>query len=326
MKKISPESVRDSIQFAMTLFCIWVGYRFYQFYDFMIGKSDVAVTKPGAVEGFLPISSLLSLKKLVTKGVFDEVHPAGLTIFIAVIIMCLIMRKGFCGYLCPVGFIHNLLNKIGRKLNKTITIKGKLELGLLIPKYIAMTFFVYTVFVKMGGRELDAFIHSPYNYTAEAKMMLFFSNLSLTAALIIGALIILGIIIPYFWCRFLCPYGALLGIVSKASPIAIKRNTETCVSCGKCNKACPGGIEVDIKETINSAECVGCTQCINACPVEGCITVTDRLSRIKLPWYTIAIGSIFILLIYYFAAKITNHWDSPYPPEMLRNYYMQLVR
>lgn len=324
MIKISPKKLRETIQLGMTLFCIWIGYRFYLFYEFMTGQSEVAVTKPGAVEGFLPISALLSLKKLITQGIFDEVHPAGLTIFIAVIVMSLIVRKGFCGYLCPVGFIHNLLNKIGRKIKKTVTVKGKLEFALLIPKYVAMTFFVYTVFIKMGGREIDAFIHTPYNFTAEARMMLFFSDLSVTAALVIGAILILGIFIPYFWCRFLCPYGALLGVISKASPVAVKRDQESCINCGKCNKSCPGGIEVELKETVNSAECVGCTQCIEACPVDGCITVTDRLSRIKLPWYIIAVGSLLILLIYYFAAKITNHWDSPYPLEMLKNYYMQL--
>ncbi|NDV23546.1 4Fe-4S binding protein [Desulfovibrio sp. JC022] len=324
MKKISPELLRDSIQCAMTLFCIWVGYRFYLFYQWMIGKSDIAVSKPGAVEGFLPISSLLSLKQLFSKGIFDEVHPAGLTIFIAVMVMSLIVRKGFCGYLCPVGFIHNLLNRIGRKTGKIITIKGKIELGMLIPKYIALAFFVNMVFFKMSGREVDTFIHSPYNFTAEAKMMLFFTDMSLTAAIVVSVILLLGIFIPYFWCRFLCPYGALLGILSKVSPVAIKRDEDKCISCGKCNTACPGGIEVDLKQTVNSAECVGCTQCINACPVDGCLNVTDRLSRVKLPWYVIAAGSLLILLVYYAAAKFTNHWDSPYPLEMLRKYYMMM--
>ena len=324
MKKISPELVRDSIQFAMTMFCIWVGYRFYLFYQWMVGNSDIAVSKPGAVEGFLPISALLSLKQLFTKGIFDEVHPAGLTIFIAVLVMSLIMRKGFCGYLCPVGFIHNLLNKIGRKIGGTVTVKGKLELALLIPKYIIMTSFLISVIFKMSGQELDAFIHSPYNFTAEARMMFFFIDISTTAALIVGTILLLGILIPYFWCRFLCPYGALLGIIAKASPLAIKRDEDKCISCGKCNKACPGGIAVDIKKTVNSAECIGCTQCINACPVDGCLSVTDRLSRIKLPWYVIAVGSLGILLVYYAAAKYTNHWDSPYPLQMLRKYYMMM--
>ncbi|WP_320170031.1 4Fe-4S binding protein [Maridesulfovibrio sp.] len=324
MKKISPELLRDSIQLAMTAFCIWIGYRFYLFYEFMTGHSSVPVSKPGAVEGFLPISALLSLKKLITQGVFDEVHPAGLTIFIAVMVMSLIMRKGFCGYLCPVGFIHNLLNKIGRKIGKTLRITGKLEKALLIPKYIGMTFFVYAVFVKMGGRTLEAFLHSPYNFTAEAKMMLFFSHPTAVSGLIIGALLLLGIFIPYFWCRFMCPYGALLGVIAKISPVAITRDRESCIGCGKCSKVCPGGIDVESQNTVNSAECIGCTQCINACLVNGCLTVTDRLSKMKLPWYIIGLGCLGILLIYYIAARTTGHWDSPYPIEMLRKYYMQL--
>jgi NAD-dependent dihydropyrimidine dehydrogenase PreA subunit len=106
--------------------------------------------------------------------------------------------------------------------------------------------------------------------------------------------------------------------------VAIKRDEEKCISCGKCNKSCPGGIDVEHKQTVNSAECVGCVQCINACPVDGCLNVTDRLSRVKLPWYVIAAGAVLILLVYYAVARFTNHWDSPYPIEMLRKYYMMM--
>ncbi|OEU68660.1 MAG: 4Fe-4S ferredoxin [Desulfovibrio sp. S3730MH75] len=324
MKKISPATLRNSIQCLMTLFCVWIGYRFYLFYEFMIGNSDVAVTKPGAVEGFLPISALLSFKRLITEGIYDEVHPAGLTIFIAVLVMSLLLRKGFCGYLCPIGFINNILNRIGLKTKRLVTVKGKIEFALLIPKYIAMTFFVYAVFVKMSVKDVNAFIHSGYNFTAEAKMLHFFSNLSTIATIVIGTIVLLSIFIPYFWCRFLCPYGALLGIISKASPVAIKRDDDLCINCGKCTKACPGGIQVEVKDTINSAECVGCTQCIGSCPVDECLTLTDRLSRKQIPWQTIAIGTIFILMLYYATAVFTNHWNSPMPAEMLRNYYLNL--
>ncbi|SDL14974.1 4Fe-4S binding domain-containing protein [Maridesulfovibrio ferrireducens] len=324
MPKISPALLRNSIQCLMTLFCVWTGYRFYLFYQWMIGNSSIAVAKPGAVEGFLPISALLSFKQLLTEGIYDEVHPAGLTIFIAVLVMSLILRKGFCGYICPVGFISNLLNRLGLKTKRTITVKGKLEFILLLPKYIAMTFFVYAIFFKMGSREISSFIHSGYNFTAEAKMLNFFTNLGLIPSISIATIILLSIFIPYFWCRFLCPYGALLGILSKLSPVAVKRDQDLCIDCGKCTKVCPGGIQVDTMTTVNSAECVGCTQCIGSCPVPDCLTLTDRLSHKRVPWASIAIGSLFILMLYYATAVFTNHWNSPMPFEMLRGYYLNM--
>lgn len=324
MLKFSPASLRNTVQLIMTAFCVFVGYRFYLFYQFMTGSSTLAVSKPGAVEGFLPISALLSFKRLITEGIYDEVHPAGLTIFIAVLVMSLLLRKGFCGYLCPVGFISNLLNRLGKKTKKIITVKGKLEFVLLIPKYIALAFFVIAIFVKMGPKEISAFIHSSYNFTAEARMFNFFADLGSTPAIIIAAIGILCIFIPYFWCRFLCPYGALLGILSKLSPIAVKRDQDLCINCGKCTKVCPGGIQVETKTIINSAECIGCTQCIESCPVSDCLTLTDRLSRKRRPWATIAIGCVFILMLYYTTAVMTNHWNSPMPYEMLRGYYMNM--
>ncbi|WP_291327790.1 4Fe-4S binding protein [Desulfovibrio sp. UCD-KL4C] len=290
----------------------------------MNGSSSVAVNKPGAVEGFLPISALLSFKQLITNGIYDEVHPAGLTIFIAVLVMSLLLRKGFCGYLCPIGFVSNLLSKLGRKTKHIIKVTGKIEFVLLIPKYIAGAFFLNAVFFKMGPRATSSFIHSSFNYTGEARMLHFFTHLGLVSALVIASIVILCIFIPYFWCRFLCPYGALLGVISKLSPIAVKRNQDLCIKCGKCSKVCPGGIQVETKTIINSSECIGCTQCIGSCPVNDCLTLTDRLSRKRRPWATIAIGCVFILMLYYVTAVVTNHWDSPLPNEMLRRYYINM--
>lgn len=322
MTKINPRFLRTALQGGMTLFCLFAGYRFYQFYLWATGASDIVVNKPGAVEGFLPISALLGFKRLFTAGVYDEIHPAGLTIFIAIIVMSLILRKGFCGYLCPVGFIHNLLNRIGKNLNITIKITGKIEYFLLIPKYILLSFFLYVIVFKMSSQAVESFIRSPYNITADAKMLEFFLHPGLVSELVILGILATGIVIPYLWCRFLCPYGALLGLVAQISPVAVKRDNKLCINCGKCSKTCPGGIKVDTKEMVTSPECVGCTECISACPVDGCMNVVDRVSKKPLPYATIGIGCIAILMVYYVVAKLTGHWDSALPEEVMRRYYM----
>lgn len=324
MKKISPRFLRTALQGGMTLFCLFIGYRFYQFYLWATGASTIAVNKPGAVEGFLPISALMGLKQLFTARVYDEIHPAGLTIFIAIIVMSIIFRKGFCGNLCPIGFLHSILNRFGKKLKITLRIKGKKELFMLIPKYVLMTFFVYGIIIKMSGNEITSFLRSSFNITSDARMLEFFMHPGLLAGLIIAAILGLGIIIPYFWCRFICPYGALLGLLSQLSPVALKRDKDLCIHCEKCSKACPGGIEINLKETITSPECIGCTECIAACPVDNCMNVVDRISKKPLPFATIGIGCLCILLLYYTVAKMTGHWESTIPQEMLKRYYLML--
>ena len=76
-------------------------------------------------------------------------------------------------------------------------------------------------------------------------MYYFFAEITPFALTVIVGLVLLSLLIRGFWCRYLCPYGALLGILSLLSPQKIKRNPTTCIDCGKCAKVCPSFIKVD---------------------------------------------------------------------------------
>ena len=108
--------IRTMIQTGFALFCLFVGYRFYQFYSWMIGQSETYTPRPASVEAFLPIGALLGLKRLLLTGKWDEVHPAGLTIFISAIILAIFLRKGFCGWICPDRFCIEHYGEIGQKI------------------------------------------------------------------------------------------------------------------------------------------------------------------------------------------------------------------
>lgn len=114
-------SIRRTVQAGFTLFCLYAGWQFYWFYQWAIGASATYVARPPAVEGFLPISALVSLKRLVLTHQYDPIHPAGLTIFLAALSLGLLLRKGFCGWICPVGFASNLAELAGRRLKVNIT-------------------------------------------------------------------------------------------------------------------------------------------------------------------------------------------------------------
>jgi len=290
------------------------------FLDWAMGRSAEYVAKPGAVEGFLPISALLGLRQLLATGEWDMVHPAGLTIFIALVVMAFLFRKAFCGYICPVGFLSNLLERAGRKMKLALVPHMYVDYPLTAIKYVLLGFFLYIVFFSMDVRSVSSFISGPYNMVADAKMLDFFLAPSATSLLVIGGLIVFGLVVRNAWCRYLCPYGALLGLFSWLSPIAVSRDGNTCIGCGKCSKRCPAGIKVEIKDSVRSPECIGCAECIGECPVDGCLSF-KAYKRVHLPWLAVGIGAVVVLLGFFAWAKLTGHWDVGMPPFMYQKIY-----
>ncbi|MFW5489541.1 MAG: 4Fe-4S binding protein [Desulfovibrio sp.] len=325
-----PTVFRRFLQGAIALFCLYVGYCFHAFLSW-VHNGGPAVPRPASVEAFLPISALMGLKRYVLTGLWDNVHPAGLVILLAAIGMALLFRKGFCGYVCPVGLASNLLAKLGKKMSLAFTLPRWPSRVLSVFKYVWLAFFLVNV-LSMPVAALNQFLMSPYNLTADARMLEFFTSPSAKALMAFAVLAVLGIVFRNFWCRYLCPYGAFLGLFSWMGPMAVQRDADACVHCGKCAKACPSSIQVDTKARVTSPECIGCMACVEACPVEGCIqlgvgygsgTGQVKEGRTSLPFWAVGAGCIGLLILGYVLASVSGHWDNALPANMLRMLYLR---
>ncbi len=182
---------------------------------------------------------------------------------------------------------------------------------------------------------------TPYGIIADVKMLNFFRNMSGTAIIVIAALVALSILVENFWCRYLCPYGALMGLASLLSPLKIRRNASACVGCAKCARACPASLPVNKLVQIRSAECTACMACIASCPAEGALQFSLPRGRMPavagepaltpvaaLPHYRRAVtplAMVSILAIIFFGiilvARVTNHWQTHVP----QSVYQELV-
>ncbi len=324
MSMLTPARFRLLVQTSFTLFCLYVGFRFTAFLAWALGRSEVYVPRPGAVEGFLPISALLGLRQLAATGLWDAVHPAGLTILLAVLVMALVFRKGFCGYVCPVGFLSSLLERAGRRIGLAKVPPRRVDLALTGLKYLGLGFFVFTTFFAMDLRSVQFFLDAPYNRVSDARMLAFFTDPSALLLAVLGALGVLTLAVRNFWCRYLCPYGALLGLFSWFSPVAVVRDRDACIGCGKCTRGCPAGIPVEERAAVRSPECIGCAECVGNCPVPGCLSVRGP-GGFRLPWYVIGVGSVALLLLFWALAKSTGHWDPDLPPAMLKRVYSMIL-
>ncbi|HYQ48224.1 MAG TPA: 4Fe-4S binding protein, partial [Thermodesulfovibrionales bacterium] len=149
---------RYAVQWGIFFFLVYAGYRFYFFVEhFLAYGSALQGTEEAilrnrfpSVEGFLPIGALMALKLWVTEGIFDNIHPAALVILAAALVLALVLKKSFCGWICPVGAISDSVGKLGRKIFKrNLTVPRYADYVLRSLKYFLMAFFIYVVVLKM---------------------------------------------------------------------------------------------------------------------------------------------------------------------------------
>ncbi len=315
------QALRRTVQLTFLLLNGWIGIQFYLFVRyFETGGASLRVGRPAGVEGWLPIASLMNSKVLLLTGQLPRIHPAGTLLLLAFLATSLLFRKSFCGWLCPIGTLSEYLGRLGRKLfGRNFRLPRWLDIPLRGIKYILMGLFVYVV-VSMSVPAIRQFLESSYGMVDDVKMLNLFRELSLTGATILGILLLGSVVVQNFWCRYLCPYGALMGLVSLASPLRIRRNTGMCIDCAKCAKACPSALPVDRLVTIQSAECLGCMQCIASCPAEGALALSLPRGKRVSAW-AVAAGVGGLLFGTYCYGVWSGHWTT----DLSESVYFQLI-
>lgn len=302
---------RKIVQYLFFSTTVLIGVKFSVFVNQLENGISPTVSRPPGIEAFLPISSLISLKHWLITGIFNRVHPSGLIILLIILSTAILLKRGFCSWVCPFGLLTEYLNHLHRLIfRKKIRIPRWLDYPLRSLKYLLLAFFLWAIVIKMNALALDYFIYSPYNMVADIKMLYFFKNISAFAFWVLVALAILSILIRNFWCRYLCPYGALLGVLSFFSIFKIHRNEQTCTNCQQCTRPCPVDISVHKTTGVMSDECHACLKCVSVCPEKNTLYLSSlKQSGIMKPWiYAVTISLLFLggsLL-----ARATGYWQT----------------
>ena len=302
---------RKIIQFLFLSVVVLIGVQFVLFVDQLEKGLLPTIKRPAGIEAFLPISSLISFKYWLVTGIFNSIHPAGLVIFLAILSTALLLKRGFCSWVCPFGLATEYLNWLHRFIfGKDIKVPVWLDCALRGLKYLLLLFFIWAIIIKMGARDLDYFVYSPYNMVADIKMLYFFENISALAFWVLVALVVLSILIRNFWCRYLCPYGALLGGLSFVSIFKIHRNEDTCTLCRQCTRSCPVDIKVHKATGVISDECHACLKCVAVCPEKDTLYISSGTkSGILKP----VLYALIICLLFAGGSvigRLTGHWQT----------------
>ncbi len=225
----------------------------------------------------------------------QKIFSGTMVLFFLTVIVAILFRRGFCGNICPMGALQELIGLITRK---KVRVPQKVDKPL---RYLKYSILVLSVVMAWATASLWM---SPFDPWAA------FSHIStggeIFAEFFIGAiLLIITIVLSPFinrvFCRYLCPAGALYGIIGKLSPSKVVRDHKTCVQCGACNKACPMDIDVQHMEAVTTAECINCNRCVDVCPGAGTMISAKVGKRVVKPLIVILatvvifFGSIMVL-------------------------------
>jgi polyferredoxin len=179
------------------------------------------------------------------------------------------------------------------------------------------------------------FVNDTYNRMADVQMYQFFARITPRALGIVLALAVASVLYSRFWCRYLCPYGALLGIAGLLSPLRVTRVKATCIDCELCSRVCPSNIAVHrigtrggaIVGRVWSDECTTCMRCVDECPVRETLVVRTRRWPLALSAPVVAALVLGVFVAITGLAMATGHWgNSMSPAEYLQQFGEMVAR
>ena len=218
------------------------------------------------------ISTFSAIKAIYTAvigGSFSAAALAGqIVLAVSMLLITAIMGRFFCGFLCAFGTMGDFFWYIGTKLKlRRPKIGTKADRMLKKVKYVLLIGIILLGWTL--GMELLSGTNNPWMvFGMLAKPE---SWTDTTVLLSIGmallALIVAGsLYIERFFCRYLCPLGAVFAVVSKFRLFRIQKPRAHCGSCRACTKRCSMGISLYKSNMVRSAECIDCMNCVEICP------------------------------------------------------------
>ncbi len=323
--QVRPHHLRRASQMFFLAVCLWIGWRFIEFYFSSLSMGEATVPRPPGVEAFLPISGLMSLRYWLQTHVIHPVHPAALLILAAILAVSFLFKRSFCSWVCPFGLVSEKLADVGRAIiGRNLLLPKWAGWFLRSLKYLILGFFVWVIFFGMDLTGLREFLDSPYNKTADVRLLLFFLHPSTTTVTVLAVLIGASVLVRYFWCRYFCPYGALTALVGLLSPTRIRRNIPSCIECGKCARVCPASLPVNRLGTVHSDECSLCLECVQSCPIADTLFVESAYPRRQISPLFIALTITLIFLFTFILGKACGRWQSSVTLDQITQQIQQL--
>jgi polyferredoxin len=245
------------------------------------GTGGLPILSSASLHALCPFGGVVSTYQYATTGTFvKKTHESSFILMWIVFALALLLGPVFCGWVCPLGsvqeWVGNLGKKIfGRKYNRFIPYRFDRILRYL--RYLMLGWVVYMTAVtgKLIFADIDPYFALFNFWTGEV---------AIAGLVILGLVLAASLLVERPFCKYACPYGAVLGIFNLFRIFKIKRNVPTCTDCKACDKSCPMNIPVSEGAVVRSHQCISCMKCTSeqACPIENTVELTTGKMEVSI--------------------------------------------
>ncbi len=231
-----------------------------------------------SLHAICPFGGVVTLYQLATLGTFvQKIHAASVILMVLVFILAILFGPVFCGWICPLGSIQEWIGRIGKKIFKkkyNNFLPEKLDSVLRYLRYVVLILVVYLT-AKSGVLVFSSYdpYHALFNFWS--------SETAVLSIVILAITLLLSLFVERPWCKYACPYGALLGLSNIFRIFKITRSKSTCINCKKCDKSCPMNIKVSEKNKGSDHQCISCYECTSevSCPVADTVSLQANFGK-----------------------------------------------
>lgn len=315
MKLLTPSRVRRLTQAVFLLFILRL----------IIGRNEdvpAGAASPPSAEAYCPLGGLATLGYWARTSslLVSHAHLSNIVLLLAIVFSALLFKSAFCGWICPFGTIQEWLTIAGRRLGlttafrklgeKTASLRRRWPDWVQRPSWLR---YVVLAWVLLGTATYARLVFrdwDPYAALLEIR----------TPALTAGTVVlIITVVASLFterpWCKYLCPLGALIGLLGRVGLMKVNRHAEQCTLCHRCTKACPMGIDVQAARRVGDPQCISCLACVESCPSPKALSLGPVLVRGRRAMRLLAYSAVMLLSVVLItgtvkAAQVAGLWST----------------
>jgi len=236
------------------------------------GKA-IPVLASASLHAICPFGGVVSLYQFIAAGTYvRKIHSAAFVLMWIVFALTVFLGPVFCGWICPLGSIQEWFGKLGKKIFKrrfNRMIPYKIDRILRYLRYVMLGWVVYMTAVTgtLVFSDIDPYF-ALFNFWR--------SEVAIGGVIILAVVLVLSLIVERPFCKYACPYGAVLGVFNSFRIFKIRRRPSTCIDCKACDRSCPMNIPVSTGGAVRDHQCISCLKCTSeqVCPVENTVELT----------------------------------------------------